>query len=156
MSNPAGTVWTVFNGEIFNHVELRASLEAAGHTFRTRSDTEVIVHLYERYGDRFVEHLNAQFATALWDRTRRLLVLARDRAGIRPLLRASAKRRLRFAHATKALLAVLPECAQIDALALAQALTYGSTPEPGTIHRGIQSMATGCMLAIEHERSETL
>src|SRR5690606_37141192 len=78
MSNPAGTVWTVFNGEIFNHVELRASLEAAGHTFRTRSDTEVIVLLYERYGDRFVEHLNGQFAIALWDRTRRRLVLARD------------------------------------------------------------------------------
>ena len=156
MSNPAGTVWTVFNGEIFNHVELRASLEAAGHTFRTRSDTEVIVHLYERYGDRFVEHLNGQFAIALWDRTRRRLVLARDRAGIRPLFHARAKGRLWFASETKALLAVLPECAAIDPLALAQALTYWSTPEPGTIHRGIQSLPPGCLLAIEHDGSETL
>src|SRR3546814_6538721 len=83
--NPARTVWTVFNGEIFNFVELRAELEARGHVFYTRSDTEVIVHLYDRHGDRFVEHLNGQFAIALWDGARRRLVLVRDRAGIRPL-----------------------------------------------------------------------
>src|SRR3546814_2605121 len=83
--NPARTVWTVFNGEIFNFVELRAELEARGHVFYTRSDTEVIVHLYDRHGDRFVEHLNGQFAIALWDGARRRLVLARDRVGIRPL-----------------------------------------------------------------------
>src|SRR5690606_33678755 len=108
------------------------------------------------YGDRFVEHLNGQFAIALWDRTRRALVLARDRTGIRPLFHARAKGRLWFASETKALLAVLHECAAIDPLALAQALTYWSTPEPGTIHRGIQSLPPGCLLAIEHDGSETL
>ena len=82
----------MFNGEIFNYVELRSELEAQGHRFYTQSDTEVIVHLYDRYGDRFVEHLNGQFAIALWDSERRRLVLARDRAGIRPLFYARERR----------------------------------------------------------------
>lgn len=77
--NPRRTVWTVFNGEIFNFVELRQMLEAKGHQFYTQSDTEVIVHLYDRYGEDFVQHLNGQFAIALWDGERQRLVLARDR-----------------------------------------------------------------------------
>lgn len=154
--NPRRNVWTVFNGEIFNYVELRAELEAAGHQFYTRSDTEVIVHLYDRHGDRFVEYLNGQFAIALWDGERQRLVLARDRVGIRPLFHASAHGRLWFASEPKALLSVLPQCGALDPLALAQALTYWSAVDPGTIHQGIESLPPGHLMAIERDGSRTL
>lgn len=154
--NPRRDVWTVFNGEIFNYIELRAELEAAGHVFYTRSDTEVIVHLYDRYGDRFVDHLNGQFAIALWDARRRRLVLARDRAGIRPLFHVRAQGRTWFASEAKALLAALPQCAAIDPAGLVQTFTYWSTLEPQTIYRDIQSLPPGCLLAIESDGSESL
>ena len=88
IANEDESVHVVFNGEIFNYLELRDALEARGHVFRTRSDTETLVHLYEDHGPDFVEQLNGQFAIALWDRRRRRLVLARDRVGIRPLVTA--------------------------------------------------------------------
>ena len=90
--NEDRSVWVVFNGEIFNYVELRRDLEAQGHRFYTHSDTECIVHLYEQYGDDFVQHLNGQFGIALHDLRRRRLVVARDRVGIRPWVRAPARR----------------------------------------------------------------
>src|SRR3546814_17071482 len=99
---------TVFNGEIFNFVELRAELEARGHVFYTRSDTEVIVHLYDRYGDRFVEHLNGQFAIALWDGARPRLVMARDRVGIRALYWKKADGPLGFAWEPQAVYSAGP------------------------------------------------
>ena len=105
MANEDGSVWTVVNGEIFNYVELRAELQLMGHRFRTRSDTEVIVHAYEAYGERFVDRLNGQFAIALWDATRERLILARDRVGIRPLFYASSGGRMLFASEMKAILA---------------------------------------------------
>ena len=154
--NPHRDVWTVFNGEIFNYIELRAELEAAGHVFYTRSDTEVIVHLYDRHGDRFVEYLNGQFAIALWDARRQRLVLARDRAGIRPLFHVRAQGRTWFASEVKALLAALPQCASIDPAGLVQTFTYWSTLEPQTIYRDVQSLPPGCLLAIESDGSETL
>ena len=104
--NEDKTVWVVFNGEIFNYVELRRDLERQGHAFYTQSDTEVIVHLYEQYGEQFVTHLNGQFAIALWDATRQRLVLVRDRIGIRPLFYTRARGRLLFASEAKALFAV--------------------------------------------------
>ena len=149
-------VWTVFNGEIFNYVELRSMLEARGHRFYTHSDTEVIVHLYNRYGDRFVEHLNGQFAIALWDSERKRLVLARDRAGIRPLFHARGGGRIWFASEVKGLLAVLPECASLNPLALVQTLTYWSAVDPGTLYAGVHSLPPGCMLCIESDGSERL
>ncbi|GAB3751651.1 asparagine synthase (glutamine-hydrolyzing) [Lysobacter olei] len=154
--NERRTVWTVFNGEIFNHVELRRSLEDAGHRFYTQSDTEVIVHLYDRYGDRFVEHLNGQFAIALWDAERRRLVLARDRAGIRPLFLARSGARLCFASEVKALHAVLPDTAVLNPIGLAQALTYWSTIDPDTVYAGVRSLPPGCLLSIEHDGREQL
>src|SRR5690606_16820340 len=120
--NERGDVWTVFNGEIFNYIELRAELVAQGHHFYTQSDTEVIVHLYDRHGDRFVEYLNGQFAIALWDARRQRLVLARDRAGIRPLFHTRARGATWFASEVKALLAVLPERARLDPQGLVEAL----------------------------------
>ncbi len=154
--NPQRTVWTVFNGEIFNYIELRRDLEAAGHVFYTQSDTEVIVHLYDRYGDDFVDYLNGQFAIALWDGERRRLVLTRDRAGIRPLFHARSGGRVWFASEVKALLSVLPQCAALDPLGIAQTFATWSAIEPQTLYRGINSLPPGYLLAIEADGRETL
>jgi asparagine synthase (glutamine-hydrolysing) len=154
--NPSRTVWTVFNGEIFNYVELRRELEAEGRVFYTQSDTEVIVHLYDRDGDDFVQHLNGQFAIALWDATRRRLVLARDRAGIRPLYLAREAGRLWFASEPKALLAALPQCAVLDPRGLAETLATWSPIEPHTVYRGIESLPPGHLLVREADGRETL
>lgn len=154
--NPRRDVWTVFNGEIFNYVELRRDLEARGHRFYTHSDTEVIVHLYDRYGDDFVQHLNGQFAIALWDARRRRLVLARDRAGIRPLYHANRNGRIWFASEVKALLAVLPGCARLNPQALAQTFTYWAPVDPDTLYQGVQSLPPGCLLSIEQDGRQTL
>ncbi|HEY0862317.1 MAG TPA: asparagine synthase (glutamine-hydrolyzing), partial [Pseudoxanthomonas sp.] len=154
--NERRTAWTVFNGEIFNYVELRRDLEARGHRFYTHSDTEVIVHLYDRYGDDFVQHLNGQFAIALWDGERRRLVLARDRAGIRPLYHAHRHGRVWFASEVKSLLAVVPECAQLNPRALMQTLTYWAPVDPDTLYEGVQSLPPGCLLSIEADGSQHL
>lgn len=154
--NERGDVWTVFNGEIFNYVELRAELIAQGHRFYTQSDTEVIVHLYDRYGDRFVDHLNGQFAIALWDARRRRLVLARDRAGIRPLFHTRARGRIWFASEIKALLCVLPERARLHAAGLVEALTYWAPVDPETVFEDVHSLPPGHLLAIEADGRETL
>ncbi|MBX3710757.1 MAG: asparagine synthase (glutamine-hydrolyzing) [Lysobacter sp.] len=154
--NPPRTVWTVFNGEIFNYVELRRELEAEGRVFYTQSDTEVIVHLYDRDGDDFVQHLNGQFAIALWDAARRRLVLTRDRAGIRPLYIAREAGRLWFASEVKALLAALPQCAAIDPRGLAETFATWSPIEPHTVYRGIESLPPGHLLVREADGRETL
>ncbi len=149
MANEDGTVWTVFNGEIFNYVELRAELRSLGHRFRTRSDTEVIVHAYEEYGERFVERLNGQFAIALWDTRRERLVLVRDRLGIRPLFYARSRGRLLFASEIKALLAVLPEQAALDVHALGQVFTFWATVGSRTVFRNVSSLPPGHLLIVE-------
>ena len=152
--NERRTMWTVFNGEIFNYVELRAALEARGHHFYTQSDTEVIVHLYEQYGDDFVTHLNGQFAIALWDAEKRRLLLARDRAGIRPLFHTYAAGRLWFGSEVKALLAVLPERACLNPLGLVQALNYWGAVDPTTVFKGIHSVPPGHLLTINADGTE--
>lgn len=154
--NPACTVWTVFNGEIFNYVELRADLEARGHRFYTQSDTEVIVHLYDRYGDDFVDHLNGQFAIALWDQVRRRLVLARDRAGIRPLYYTQARGATWFASEVKALRAALPERARLDPAGLVQVFSFWAPLDPDTVHAGVASLPPGHRLVIESDGRQTL
>ena len=106
IANETRTVWAVFSGEVFNYLELRSELQLRGHRFSTLSDSETIVHAYEEYGDEFVEHLNGQFAIAIWDATRQRLILARDRAGIRPLFYARLDGRFLFASEIKAIRAV--------------------------------------------------
>jgi asparagine synthase (glutamine-hydrolysing) len=149
VANEDESVWTVFNGEIFNFVELRAELQGLGHQFRTRSDTEVIVHAYEEYGDRFVEHLIGQFAIALWDVRRQRLLLARDRVGIRPLFYTTSGGRLLFASEIKAILAVAPETAALDEQGLAQVFTFWGTVGQRTVFKGIRSLPPGHFLVVE-------
>ena len=149
MANEDGSVWTVFNGEIFNYIELRVELQRLGHRFRTRSDTEVIVHAYEEYGERFVDRLNGQFAIALWDTRCERLVLARDRVGILPLFYARSGGRLLFASEIKAILAVAPQRAALDVHALAQIFTFWATVGSRTAFEGIKSLPPGHLLIVE-------
>lgn len=155
IANEDGSVWTVFNGEIFNYVELRATLERAGHVFRTHSDTETIVHAYEEFGDDFVRHLNGQFAIALWDAKRQRLLLVRDRVGIRPLFVQRDGDRVLFASEVKAILAVSRQAPRLDVAGLAQVFTFWATVGERTVHAGVRSLPPGCMLSIEGGR-ETL
>jgi len=147
--NEDQSVWVSFNGEIFNYIELRRELEAAGHRFYTQSDTEVLVHAYEEHGDRFLERLNGQFAIALWDRRQRRLVLARDRAGIRPLFYANSGGRLAFASEVKALFALRGIARRLDVSALGELFTYWAVLPPRTVFAGIQTLPPGHYLVAE-------
>jgi asparagine synthase (glutamine-hydrolysing) len=143
ISNEDGRYWVVFNGEIFNHPELRQDLEARGHRFATHCDTEVIVHLYEDEGQACLQRLNGQFAIALWDEQEQSLFLARDRVGVRPLFYTRANGRLGFASEIKALLAVPGVQAEPDPASLAEVFTYWSPLSPHTCFRGIHEVPPG-------------
>ena len=147
MHNEDSTVWVVHNGEIFNHLELREQLLTAGHAFATRSDTEVLVHGWEQWGEQLVERLNGQFAFALLDLRNASLLLARDRMGIKPLHYAISGERLVFASELKALLRD-PELRRgVDPVALDQYLAYEFVPSPRSIIRGISKLRPGHALA---------
>src|SRR4029453_16417665 len=105
LSNEDGSIWVVFNGEIYNHAEIRPALEASGHVYRTRCDTETIVHAYEQWGDACVDRFRGMFAFAIWDAPKRRLLLVRDRLGVKPLYWARDGDRLLFGSEVKALLA---------------------------------------------------
>src|SRR5437867_12396296 len=122
MANEDQTVWIVFNGEIYNHAELRPELEARGHRYRTRSDTETILHLYEEEGERCVERLRGMFAFAVWDRTRNRLLLARDRLGIKPLYYARTDHEVLIASEIKAILATVTIRIELNEAVLAELL----------------------------------
>ncbi|HSS95075.1 MAG TPA: asparagine synthase (glutamine-hydrolyzing) [Candidatus Dormibacteraeota bacterium] len=138
--NEDSTVWVVQNGEIYNHLELRHLLTAAGHTFTSQSDTEVLVHGYEEWGEAMVERLNGMFAFAVLDRRRRRLLLARDRMGIKPLHYAVDGHRLVFASELKALLADPSLRKGIDPVALDEYLALEFVPSPRSIVRGISKL----------------
>jgi asparagine synthase (glutamine-hydrolysing) len=153
LCNEDGSVWVAFNGEIFNYVELRAGLEKRGHVFKTRSDTETIVHLYEEKGLDFVDELNGQFAIALWDGKRRRLVLARDRVGIRPLFHATLPDgTVLFGSEIKALLAHGGLRAEVDPAAIEQIATLWVTVPPRTPFKGVEELAPGRLLVLEPGR----
>lgn len=135
-----GRITVVFNGEIYNHAELRRRLQQRGHTLVTGSDTEVIPHLYEEYGARFVDHLDGMFAIALWDEAQRTLVLARDRTGKKPLFYTEHNGELWFGSELKSLLAVPDLPADVDPVAVDLYLTYQYVPHPWTIFRGIRKL----------------
>ena len=143
IGNEDGTLWIVFNGEIFNYRELRPQLEARGHRFSTHSDTEVILHLYEEYGPACLQQLNGQFALAIWDKKEQSLFLARDRVGIRPLFYTLAAGKLIFASEIKAILAHPQTQAEIDPVSLHQVFTFWSPLTPRSIFKGIMALPPG-------------
>jgi asparagine synthase (glutamine-hydrolysing) len=148
-----GRVHVVQNGEIYNHAELRAELQAAGHSFRTRCDTEVIVHLFEEHGDGFAERLRGMFAIAIWDGRAGRLVLARDRFGIKPLFyREDADGGLAFASELKALMALPDFDRGLDPRALESLLAFNSIPGPLTIFDGVHKLQPGHQLSWEPGR----
>jgi len=156
IANEDESVHVVFNGEIFNYLELRDALEARGHVFTTRSDTETLVHLYEDHGPDFVEQLNGQFAIALWDRRRRRLVLARDRVGIRPLFTADLPDGgLLFGSEVKAILAQGRVAARLDPVAIGQAAALWAPIPPRTPFVGIEELLPGSLRVLERDRRST-
>jgi asparagine synthase (glutamine-hydrolysing) len=154
--NESRSVWVVFNGEIFNYVELRAQLQQQGHCFYTQSDTEVIVHLYDRYGTDFVDHLNGQFAIALWDQKARRLVLARDRTGIRPLFYTRSEGRLVFASEVKSLFALPDVKRALNLSAVGDVMTYWSTLSPDTVFEDVRSLPPGHVMVIDSGREQLI
>jgi len=147
MANEDGTVWIVYNGEIYNHAELRPGLEQRGHSYRTRSDTETILHLYEEEGERCVERLQGMFAFALWDRTRRRLLLARDRLGIKPLYYAWTDHELLFASEIKAILAAGSVRPALNESIVPEFLATGFVAGPETFFRGVHKLQPGRTLS---------
>jgi asparagine synthase (glutamine-hydrolysing) len=146
VKNEDGSVWVVFNGEIYNFRQLRRELESRGHTFRTATDTEVIVHLYEEHGNRCVEHLRGMFTFALWDDRREVLLLARDRLGIKPLYYAEVDGRLVFASELKAILQ-LPEVDRtLNWSAANHLFTFLTTPPAESIIEGVHKLQPGHIL----------
>jgi asparagine synthase (glutamine-hydrolysing) len=143
IANEDGSIHVVFNGEIYNHAALRRSLESAGHHFATRSDTEVIVHGYEQYGDEIVRHLHGMFAFALWDERRKRLLLARDHFGQKPLYLWSSEGQLAFASELKSL-TLLPWIPQaIDTDAILRYLALGYVPDPFSAYQDVRKLAPG-------------
>ncbi len=144
--NEDESVWVVFNGEIYNYQELRRDLESRGHCFYTHTDTEVIVHLYEESGADCVKKLRGMFAIALHDRTRRRVLLARDRLGKKPLHYAWSHDRLLFASEIKAILAVAPELAEVNPEGVLQYFYFGYIPDPLTAFQQIHKLPPGHLL----------
>jgi len=143
ISNEDESIWIVFNGEIFNYIELRPELEKRGHRFATNSDTEIIVHLYEDFGSDCLKFLNGQFAIAMWDQRNRTLFLARDRVGIHPIFYTVADGALIFASEIKAILADKRVQAEIDPVSMDQIFTFWSTLTPRTVFRNIFEVPAG-------------
>ena len=152
ISNADESLWIVFNGEIFNHPELRLELESRGHRFSTTCDTEVVLHAYEEYGPDCLSRFNGQFAIAIWDSRDRSLFLARDRLGVRPLFYTEADGALVFGSEIKAILACPGVSASPDPVALDQIFTFWSTLSPRTFFRGIKELPPGHSVLVKDGR----
>jgi len=149
MTNEDGSVTVVYNGEIYDFGRLRSQLEAKGHRFRSRSDTEVLVHAYEAFGDDFVRQLDGMFALALWDAKSRRLLLARDRAGKKPLYYSWNGSRFSFASETKALRGAPGVDDAIAWQRLPEFLAFGYVPWPSTMHTGILQVPPASLMVLE-------
>ncbi len=149
MSNEDGTVWIVFNGEIYNHASIRPDLERRGHRYATRSDTETILHLYEEYGDDCVHHLRGMFAFAIWDSLKRRLFCARDRLGIKPFYYVVTQGRFAFASEMKALFEVPGLHPQMNHSALPEFFALGYLSASDSLFQGISKLLPGHRLSID-------
>jgi asparagine synthase (glutamine-hydrolysing) len=150
MSDSEESVWVIFNGEIYNFFELRRELEGYGHVFRTKSDTEVIVHGYKQWGDEVLNRLNGMFGLAIWDVRQKRLVLARDPFGIKLLYYRIDGDHLYFGSEMRAVRATIPDGPEIDPVSLNLFLRYRFTPSPNTILKGIRKLAPGTKLTVEN------
>jgi len=157
IANEDGRIQTIVNGEIYNFRELRDALIQKGHSFRSGSDAEVVVHLYEEHGEAFLDHLNGMFAIALWDERQRKLILARDRLGLKPLYFASLNGGVVFGSELKAVVAGLGDHHEpdIDLPALHDYLTFGFISAPCTIFKDVCKLAPGEMLTWQNQRITT-
>lgn len=151
MSDQEASVWVVFNGEIYNFSELRQELQGLGHIFRTRCDTEVIVHGYKQWGLDVFKHLNGMFGLAIWDDRRKRLVLSRDAMGIKLVYYRVDSDTVLFGSELRAVLAALPERPEVDVTALNLFLRYRYTPSPMTLYQGIRKLAPGTMAIFENK-----
>ncbi len=149
LSNEDESVWITFNGEIYNYRELREKLLARGHRFRTSSDTETLVHLYEDRGEAFLDPLRGMFALALWDSRQRRLLLARDRLGVKPLFYRLGSGSLAFASELRALRELTPTPLEIDPQAVFDFFGFRYIPAPNTFYRGIQKLPPGHFLVAD-------
>ncbi len=154
LTNEDQTLWLVCNGEIYNFRELRQELRSKGHKFKTGSDSEVILHLYEEYGDDFVLHLNGMFGFALWDGKRKRLIIGRDRIGIKPLYYYNDGKRLIFSTEAKAILAVPGVERDIDPIALQSYLSLGYVAAPYSLFSGIKKLPVASLMVIENQKVE--
>jgi asparagine synthase (glutamine-hydrolysing) len=152
IENEDGSVVIVFNGEVYNYADLTADLVAKGHAFRTRSDTEAMVHAYEEYGDDCVHRFRGMFGFAIWDRRQHRLLVARDRLGVKPIYYYQGDGFLAFASEVKALLQLPSVPREIDEEALSQYLTLRYVPGPRTMFRGIRKLQPGHRLVVEGGR----
>jgi len=150
MSDSEGKLWLVFNGEIYNFLELRQELEALGHRFKSQCDTEVIIYGYKQWGADVLQRLNGMFGLALWDTTTKRLLVARDAMGIKPIYYAVRDDVLYFGSEIRAIQAALGEKAEVDPVALNLFLRYRYTPSPLTVFSGINKLAPGEMLIVEN------
>jgi asparagine synthase (glutamine-hydrolysing) len=150
ISNEDGTIWVVYNGEMYNFPRLRTQLEANGHVFRTNSDTEAIVHLYEDFGERCVEHIGGMFAFALWDETQQKLLLARDRIGQKPLFYTQDGSDFLFGSEIKSILALRKRTPELDSLAMHDYLSLRFIAPPRTIFKGIQKLSPAHTLTFQN------
>jgi asparagine synthase (glutamine-hydrolysing) len=149
MSDTEESVWVIFNGEIYNFPELKRELEALGHVFRTKSDTEVIVHGYKQWGKEVLNRLNGMFGLAIWDTRKKRLVIARDPFGIKLVYYRIEDGCVHFGSEIRAVLAASDNRAEIDPSALNLFLRYRFTPSPYTIYQGVRKLAPGTMLTFE-------
>lgn len=150
ISNEHGNVWVVFNGEIYNYLDLRVDLISKGHTFKTQTDTEVIVHLYEEYGDDFSSKLRGMFAIALWDDMKKKLILSRDRVGIKPLYYYLTKETLIFGSEIKAILVDPTVPRDVDLHGIYLLMSYYFIPGDTTLLSGIKKLLPGHYLVIKN------
>src|SRR5579872_5062492 len=152
MFNEDGAIAVVFNGEIYNYPELKQELAGAGHVFRTHSDTEVLVHGYEEWGDDLPRRLNGMFAFSIWDSRRKRMFLARDHVGIKPLYIYEDREKIAWASEVKALLTVPGITAAVDPAALVDFLTLGYVPATRTMFGGIRKVPAAATVVIEQGR----
>ncbi len=152
MSNEDESVWITYNGECYNHLDFTSSLRAKGHHFKSTSDTETLIHLYEEYGPEFLTKLDGMFALGLWDARQQRLLLARDRLGIKPLYYYHDAHHLIFASELKALLADRAVPSDVNDVALSDFLHLMSIPGPETIFRGVKTLLPGRYLSVENGR----